>query len=344
MARSVIVKRCGCHDGRGDRRGRDEDPVKLTIAGMAHLDEFSSTVEMFLQVVNALVERRAAAAFEPNRVITVEVSGPQLVKDLHLESELLVDLLPELLEGEPAAWHGTGNSNADGWVHRPSSFLRRFRGVRDVNDYLVRIRTWIMPAQPVAVPESVSPLSLVTAFDYLDVVWRLRFGRQLVYVPSAERATRLTLDAATADEFDSRLSALGEMFKGLDVPGTGAGTFDRMRAFLNAKLPTEAMARVTPAIATLQKVTHIRNAGQHVGASRQAAEALPTLGITFPIVDHQTAWRAVQAHVVQALDTLRVEIHTTIPRASRRLTEAGDSGTPQARTRRGRYANLATTD
>jgi hypothetical protein len=102
------------------------------------------------------------------------------------------------------------------------------------------------------------------------------------------------------------------MFKGFDVPGNRAnGTFGRLRSFLTDALPHEAMPQVLSAIKTLQQVTHLRNAGQHAGAVRQAALALPALGLTFPIVDHQVAWWIVQVHVVNALDTIRTEIHST---------------------------------
>lgn len=100
----------------------------------------------------------------------------------------------------------------------PSAFVRRFRNVSSVDEYLHRLRGWIEPAaQPAAI--LTSPLSLVAALDYLDVVWRLRFGTGLLVVPSAERAARLAFDGTTTEELDNRLSALGEMFKGFDVPG-----------------------------------------------------------------------------------------------------------------------------
>ncbi len=294
---------------RRDQGGREEEPVKLTIAGMAHLPQFASTVEMFLRVVNTLADRRASAPFEPGSVITVEIPGAELVADLGLNGEPLVALLPELLRGEPATWHGTQSGGA-GWNYQPSSFIRRFRAVRDINDYITRMRAWIMPPTPAPAPEPVSPLGLVAAFDYLDVVWQLKFGHKLVCVPSAERAARLTLPVYTAEEFDNRLSALGEMFKGLDVGSDqGRGSFDRMRRFLRQRLPSESHPAVQTAIDTLLQVTHIRNGGQHVGATAQAAAALPVLGLTFPITDHAAAWRIVQAHVINALDTIRAEVN-----------------------------------
>ena len=215
---------------RRDRTGTEKEPVKLTIAGMAHLPNFASTVDMFLRVVRELGERRASAPYDPTQVITVEVSSRDLIADLDLADEPLVHLLLELLQGEPATWHGTHVANEADWVLQPSTFIRRFLTVTDVNDYLTRMRDWLAPAAPAAAPEPVSPLGLVTAFGYLDVVWQLRFGRKLVHVPSAERAAQLVFEVTTAAEFTDRLSALGEMFKGFAIPGpTGRGTFEQLR-------------------------------------------------------------------------------------------------------------------
>ncbi|MFG1833852.1 hypothetical protein [Micromonospora chersina] len=320
---------------RRDRTGREEEPVKLTVAGMAHLDRFASTVEMFLQAVNELADRRAAAPFEPGRVVTVEISWPELVTNLGLNGEPLLDLLPELLQGEPATWHGPQQRGDAGWIYQPSSHLRRFRRVRDVNDYLTRMRAWIMPPEPAPAPQPVSPLGVVAAFDYLDVVWQLKFGRKVMHVPSAERAARLALPVSTPEEFDNRLSALGEMFKGLDAaPDMEAGPFDKMRRFLTRELPAESLPAVRAAINTMFHVTHIRNSGQHFGAATQAAVALPALGLDFPITDHAAAWRIVQTHVINALDTIRVEVNTLPTGQPPRPTPVGAPGGGRSRPRR----------
>ncbi|MFV2103985.1 hypothetical protein [Micromonospora sp. LOL_024] len=319
-----------------DRTGGEGTPVKLTVAGMAHLDQFASVVETFLQAVNELADRRAAAPFEPGRVVTVEISWPEMVTDLGFDGVRLVRLLPELLQGEPATWHGWQQRGDAAWICQPSSHLRRFRGVRDVNDYLTRMRAWIMPPEPTAAPQPVSPLGVVAAFDYLDVVWQLKFGRKLVHVPSAERAARLALPVTTPEEFDNRLSALGEMFKGLDAaPDMDAGPFDKMRRFLTRKLSADSQPAVRAAIDTLFQVTHIRNGGQHIGAATQAAVAMPALGLDFPITNHSAAWWIVQTHVVNALDTIRVEVNalpTTIQPV--RPAPAGAAGRGRSRSRR----------
>ncbi|MFE9958942.1 hypothetical protein [Micromonospora sp. NPDC005299] len=149
-------------------------------------------------------------------MIEVSLSGPEVLSDLGLQDKPLIRLLPGIIRGEPSTWLSTGGVGNEVW--KPTPFVRRFRNVSSVDEYLHRLRAWLEPAaQPAAVVTS--PLSLVAALDYLDVVWRLRFDAGLLVVPSAERAARLAFDATTAEELDNRLSALGEMFKGFDVPG-----------------------------------------------------------------------------------------------------------------------------
>jgi hypothetical protein len=189
---------------RRDRTGREEEPVRLTVAGMAHLDRLASTVEMFLRVVNELGDRRAAAPFDPGRVVTVEISGPELVTALGLDGEPLVGLLPELLKGEPATWHGSPQPGDTGWTCQPSSVIRRFRGVSDINDYVSRLRAWIMPAEPVPAPQPVSPLGVVAAFDYLDV---LRRHSQRGAVPAAAVPLRIGSRSKASCSIGLRVSA-----------------------------------------------------------------------------------------------------------------------------------------
>jgi hypothetical protein len=298
---------------RRDRTGREDEPVKLTIAGMAHLPWLASTVSMFIRVVQALGTRRQSATYEPGRVITVEVPGSVLIQNLDLKHERLLDLLPEILKGEPGTWHGSTTGEGESWVIQPSTFIRRFRTVTDVHDYVQRLRDWLFPAAPAQAPGPVSPLGVVTAFDYLDVVWRLRFGKKLVRLPNAERVASLVFEVSTPAEFVDRLSAVGEMIKGLDVEGTDDGTLNKLEGFLPNHLTADAMDRVKQAITALRKVTHLRNAGQHAAVADRAAKALPGLGLTFPITDYQQAWWVVQQHVVAALDVLREELYATLP-------------------------------
>jgi hypothetical protein len=77
------------------------------------------------------------------------------------------------------------------------------------------------------------------------------------------------------------------------VPAT-PGSLQRLRTFLRDNLPADATARVEPALATLRSATHVRNAGQHIDAAADAAMALPSLGLTYPVTDFTYAWQTVQ--------------------------------------------------
>jgi len=143
------------------------------------------------------------------------------------------------------------------------------------------------------------------------LVWKDRFGAPLVRLTSAERITRLAFDAYTEAEFDSRLSALREVLKGLAVDGLPGGV-GQIPAFLKDKLPhdPEAGLRIEQAVATLQAVKHARDAAQHVQATFQAARELPRLGLSYPITDYAQAWRSVTAYVIDALRILREELES----------------------------------
>src|SRR5437660_457274 len=102
--------------------------------------------------------------------------------------------------------------------------------IEDVLTSLPSISSYSQVTYPLnPAPQPLSPLGIIEALDYLDVVWQLHFGQTLAYPPNFERAARLAFDVTTAAEFDGRLSALGEAFKGLDLPGPGAGPLDKMR-------------------------------------------------------------------------------------------------------------------
>jgi hypothetical protein len=153
------------------------------------------------------------------------------------------------------------------------------------------------------------------AFDYLDAVWRLRFGEPLVVPPGLERSARLVLDVATAEEADTALSALAEVLKNLKVPGVGGlggHPLQRLAPYLETKLPEEAMPAVSQAVTILDAARQVRASLQHVGAQSRAVKAFTDLGLTYPVADWPLAWRQVQAAVAHSCDRLRQELHSTL--------------------------------
>jgi hypothetical protein len=243
--------------------------------------------------------------------VITDISGEELVHTLGLEKDPWLFLLPELLDGEPATGHGHQVGGGT-WQHRPSKFLRRFQGINTVGEYVARVRSWYIPPTPQQPDVARSPLGIAASFDYLDVVWQLRFGTRLVQLPSAERVTRLAFDPSTAEEFDSRMSVLGEFLKGLQVPPapgvTGDHPIKRLAPFLRQHLAIEAIPRIEWATEILEAVVLVRNAGQHSYASERILVSLSRLGLSYPIEDHRTGWGAVGERVVAALTALREEI------------------------------------
>lgn len=171
-----------------------------------------------------------------------------------------------------------------------------------------------------AVPHS--PVALAEAFDDLDAIWRLAFGKEkrLLFVKRAGDVVGLTQPCATPDEFDSRMSDLTQMVKSLHVldellPEALRGTpkeesLNRLAAVMEARLPPEERGRVVHAIAILRAVTGIRVAAQHSDAAVKQPAGLHTLGIAFPIRNYGEAWDRIRSQTVGAFYEIREAIRT----------------------------------
>lgn len=58
---------------RRDRTGGDDTPIALSVVGMAHLEQFATTVSMFLRALARLAVERAAAQYEPQLLVEAVV-------------------------------------------------------------------------------------------------------------------------------------------------------------------------------------------------------------------------------------------------------------------------------
>jgi hypothetical protein len=165
-----------------------------------------------------------------------------LLSRLGFDGDPNTALLPDLLKGEPSTWRSTLNVGPNEWTIAPSAQVRRFRGAEDVNEYVTRLRVWLQPRH-VAEPVLVSPLEVAASVDYLNVVWKAEVGKALFTLPTVERLTRLAFNVASQEELDDRLSVVGELLKGLAIPGIpgdgGGHPLSRLRGYLVSIRPDQ---------------------------------------------------------------------------------------------------------
>jgi hypothetical protein len=284
--------------------------VSLTVAGLSHVTVAQTLVNSFLVLLNALGTFRSRITLDPFG--DDQPSGQRAAVLAGRTPSLYEPLVMPLLDHEPPTWHCTFQPSRENWesVVLPAE-LRRFAGVQSVPDYLERLATYLLPTTSSTDEPVPSPFTLPAAIDYLDAVWRLRFGDHFVTPPGVERSARLAFTAASAEEADSRLSALAELLGGLQVPGTagiGGHPLVRLRALLDAELPDEALQRVHDSIAILDAARIVRVGAQHHNASPQLIAAFDVLGLTYPVADWSIAWQRIQNETAQAFNAIRDEL------------------------------------
>ncbi len=113
------------------------------------------------------------------------------------------------------------------------------------------------PAEPVEpLP---SPLGIVAAFDYLDVVWRLHFSKPLVVPLNGESTARLALSVNTQEVSHGPKE---HPYSRYCSNTRKTGGYD-----------DAALDRVRDAVAVLAAVVHVRNAQQHGGGQERGGRS-----------------------------------------------------------------------
>jgi hypothetical protein len=290
-----------------------EHELALTIAGMRHVAEGSEDVALFLDYVSVLITNEAAFEPSPDSVRQVTLSPGALVQILRampakwdLGSRSLA-WLRDLAEHEPATWHSRFLPNDRIELSR---FLRSYAGITTAVEYVERVIDVYAP--PIAASEPLHPssLSLPEAIDYLNAVWRVHHsGSPLIRLGRVEVAAKLALDCATAEEFESRLSALTNVLDGMNVPDSiEGGKLFELKSYLSTKLSEEAAARTNDAVDDLRAMFDLRVWRQHEGTDVRAHGGMRRLGLALPPADWEEAWAHVQSKAVIALSALREEI------------------------------------
>jgi hypothetical protein len=187
----------------------------------------------------------------------------------------------------------------------------------------------IIEPEPLAPPTTLSPLAVHEAFDFLSAVWQLASGSKapLIGPLNTASAGKLAHPPTSPTELDSRLSALSDLIKAIDVPdsifaGTPPApkdhTLKRLQEALlvlaTSKPPAppdtvdDVMKRVETAIGQLRTANNLRNAAQHSNARDPLPSVLQRLGLPFPMPDAATTWARLQSVVVEAAGVLRDEL------------------------------------
>jgi hypothetical protein len=317
-------------DRAGNVPPEPEKPVGLTVLGLHHAEAgekvSAGLVPLFLSLVGFLARWRRERPLLPTQARNLEVSSDEVIKAMRDQGFPSSVLEPKLLEGlltrEPATWGGGWSSTSgDRWTRHITRNVYRCENVETIEAYVESIVSTFPPRTPPPQPMTPSPFGLVGAIDYLDTVWRLTAGNgeRLFRLHSAQRTALLAFPAQTADEFDSRLSGLGELLRSLQLPD-GAPTrpkkrdepLGRFQAYLKSLLP-ESQTRIERSIETLHHVLRVRDAGQHTAAGDKGAAALVALGIGYPPPTWAYGWTQLMAHTIEALDALREELATLAP-------------------------------
>jgi len=291
--------------------------VGLTVAGLAHLPkENAAIVNVFLSAVRAMASRRQNAVLDPFNPEDDEITSEDLAALLKRHSDSWVKRLPGVFAHEPPTWGG-GLEDADQpWIWRSTGALRHFIDVTDVSDYLWRINAFLRPkveGPPAEIPDA--PMGLAASLDFLAAVWMLKYNKPLLKLPSATVVSTLALEADTADEFDSRLSALGQVLKGLDAPAmpdVPKHPVQYLGARVLLDVPAEAQRRVQAAIDVLAAAVAVRNAVQHAPAAPNSVADMQTLGLRYPLSDWSNAWARIRTRVSTAFTDIREELQASL--------------------------------
>jgi hypothetical protein len=300
--------------------------VELTALGMHHSQQLRRVVGLFFDVIALMVRRRQTTPLSRRSPRALVITNDDVESLISSERVVSTDLwslaIYKLLEREPLLTEG-GGFHPDGlWSQNVSRNVYEYEGVKSIEEYVERVeRLTALPLAPV-IPATPSPLDLALALDYLDTVWRVTFRTPLFKYPGGERTTKLAFPANTAEEFESRLSALGEILRSANTSAKSKAGSKLARAthddplapledHVVANLDSAGEARVRNAVTELEHAIAIRDAAQHVEAGGRAVRALDAFNIAYPIPSFSEAWQTVTAHVVEALSAIREELAST---------------------------------
>ena len=302
-----------------------ETEVALTLVGMSHSSALASSVDTCFILLDFMTAQRRETRPTP-RAVAESVATSEAFRDhwvgIRDDSVPPPRLVFQLLEHEPVGSFGGRSFQPDtgAWTRTISRDHCEFAGLTDLSDYINRLDPWLIEPDPVAPPQWATSVKLSAAVDSLDDVWRLAYGKWLFQMRGAERIASLDAEVASRDEFQARLSVLGDLLRTATEGLRGGGGERRQRhrplaplsAALKERVDESEHERVLTAVDTLEAVTAIRDSRQHSGASHRLLEVSGVLGISYPILDWAAAWQTIVGQAVAAFGTIRDELRATL--------------------------------
>jgi hypothetical protein len=301
-----------------------EAEIELTVLGMHHSSALKDRVPIFLQTLRYMVEIQRGVPAMRRKPRRLELDADTVQARIRADGRLglfpeSLARLPDLWRREPATWSGGLARDPEGaWTYTIPRTVLDYEGISTIEEYVDRVEALTtIPSTPLA-ETTPSPLSLVSALEVLDMAWRVTHGKALFSYPSAERAAKLAFPAATTEELDSRLTALGEILRTANASARVAGAdlarqtheepLAPFRDFLSRQTALD-QARIAAAVTTLEAALSVRDAAQHTEAGGRAVLALTQqFNLAHPIRDPTEAWVGISTRVVGAITAIREEL------------------------------------
>lgn len=288
--------------------------LRLTFHGRHHVgDEESLSLNHVFRAALAAAEANQAtlAGASPFDPITMALPAKNTAATVSVTSgyRCSVEELSNLFSLEPPTWNLNLDSNRDRWSTNGAT-LRPFRGLGSDEEYLAILEEVLISQNPVVPIDILPPMALPEAFDHLDLAWRLVMKSPLIGTKRLSRGAVLTQPVNSADEFDSRCSAVKDILDQMQVDrpqikeAAQWKSISSMQYRLKALAPAET-ASIDKAIKTLRSVAALRDSQQHGGMVNAASEARTYLGLSRFSENWFHDWNAVKAETVQALRMLR---------------------------------------
>lgn len=294
----------------------------LTFHGRHHVGDVQCRIENHVFLV-ALVAAEASQArlrggspFQPIKM-TLPATETATAVGIKSGNRCSVADLTRLFSSEPPTWSVSLDQSHDQW-NTERAALRPFRAVSSSEDYLSVLDELLISQNPSVPAGALPPMALPEALDHLDLAWRLAMGNPLIHTKRLSRGAILTQPVDSADEFDSRCSALKDILDQMKVDQPevkGASqwkSLSRIEYQLNRLAPFEADS-IRKAIRTLRDVSDIRDSQQHGGLAGAASEARLRLGLSRFSGNWSHDWNVVRAATIDAVRALREVLVSTLP-------------------------------